>query len=230
MTQRHGIAKRNPDKADVRVLPAVFFLPMVLGAAFHYLVWPLGFSLPPAVAVRSRKRWGELLWAWLASHSPDWRLRSFAGRAKRQTSGNLPRPSCAPAPTGFPAIRCTWGPCWFTWESDWGRAVSGCLRCFHRPLSLSVYSSSSRRKPTWRGSSVTSTWRTRRRHGDGCEGDARHTGPGQPGAFLTRTKALRRERRHICSTRITRFGSGGTWAAVGMSGSTGFHFASRAAR
>ncbi len=42
----------NSDRADVRILPAVFFLPMVLAVAFHYFVWPLGFSLPQALGGR----------------------------------------------------------------------------------------------------------------------------------------------------------------------------------
>jgi protein-S-isoprenylcysteine O-methyltransferase Ste14 len=34
------------DRAEVRVTPAALFLPMALALAFHYLVWPLGFTLP----------------------------------------------------------------------------------------------------------------------------------------------------------------------------------------
>jgi len=42
----NDLERRNSDRADVRMPPAVLFLPMVLAVAFHYLVWPLGFSLP----------------------------------------------------------------------------------------------------------------------------------------------------------------------------------------
>ncbi len=43
MTDSEG---RTADRASVRISPIVFFLPMVGAVAFHYLVWPLGFSFP----------------------------------------------------------------------------------------------------------------------------------------------------------------------------------------
>ena len=43
MTNHQG---QSEDQAGVRVAPPVFFLPMLIGVGLHYLVFPLGFSLP----------------------------------------------------------------------------------------------------------------------------------------------------------------------------------------
>jgi protein-S-isoprenylcysteine O-methyltransferase Ste14 len=42
----NDLERPSADRADVRVPPAVFFLPMAVAAAFHYFVWPLNFTLP----------------------------------------------------------------------------------------------------------------------------------------------------------------------------------------
>lgn len=42
----NDLERPGTDRADVRVPPAVFFLPMAAAAAVHYLVAPLNFTFP----------------------------------------------------------------------------------------------------------------------------------------------------------------------------------------
>lgn len=72
-----GLEKGSADRADVRVPPAVFFLPMVLAVAFHYLVWPLGFSLPQALGGRTAQAVGGALVLLIGLGLPGLALAQF---------------------------------------------------------------------------------------------------------------------------------------------------------
>ena len=46
MTNSEG---HSDDRAQVRIPPVLFFLPLFIALAIHYLVWPLEFSVPEAL-------------------------------------------------------------------------------------------------------------------------------------------------------------------------------------
>jgi len=87
-----GFEKGNSDKADVRVPPAVFFVPMVLAVAFHYLVWPLGFSLPQALGGRIAQALGGALVGLIGVGLPGLALAQFR-RTGQKVDVGLPTTS-----------------------------------------------------------------------------------------------------------------------------------------
>ena len=108
MTDPEG---RNTDRANVRISPVVFFLPMVIAVAFHYFVLPLEFSLP------------EVLGSWITRvlvgglvgltgfGLQGLTIAEFRKTGRAQTLGNRPHPLFEPAHIGFPATQCTSGLC-----------------------------------------------------------------------------------------------------------------------